>query len=257
MQSPDPAMRAILGAISRGVPLYNSGDIEGCATLYLDIANAVISSGSLTDLSALELSSIVASPALTAMDRAWALRHAFDRFLGDIAFSQRLEAPLPFGFPGPDRAGCVVEKSYPLYRAAVAGGGTGTFGVLFRHISQKGIAMTAPVVSRLGAGAGAGAGADAVNMAFCYQSPTLGAPAAPANGVEVIDVPPMRVLSVGVRGGGGGGGGDPPLALARETLEARLALGDLIATKHWRTLGYNSPMVPPSERFWEVQVVLA
>ena len=80
-----------------------------------------------------------------------------------------------------------------------------------------------------------------------------GATAAPKNGVAVVDSPPLRVLSVGMRGGGGAGG-EPPLALARRVLEARLAVGDLESTGYWRQLGYNSPMVTPSERFWELQV---
>ncbi len=242
MLSPDSAVRAIQAAISRGAPLYNSGDIAGCAALYSATALALAEGGSLTELSALEISSLLAAPPADANARAWALRHAFDRFLGDAAFSPRLEAPLPEGFPAPGRPGRIEEKAYPAYRAAVAPAGGGAFGALFRHISQRGVAMTAPVVSA------------ADTMAFVYERPSQGAAGAPAaggGGVAVVDAPALRVLSVGVRGGEGG---EPPLALARRVLESRLSLGDVESTGAWRQLGYNSPMVPPSERYWELQV---
>ena len=255
MLSSDAAVRAIHAAISRGAPLYNSGSIAACASLYLDTAKSLCAGGALTELSATELSSLIETPPVDANARAWALRHAFDRFLGDAVFSPRLEAPLPAGFPGPGRAGRIEEKLYPAFRAAVAPAGGGAFGALFRHITERGVAMTAPVVSRL---SGAGPPLD---MAFCYEAPAQGATGAGAGGVTVVDTPPMRVLSMGVRGGGGGGGGgggEPlqSLALARRALEARLALGDLESTGEWRTLGWNSPMVPAGERFWELQVRL-
>ena len=250
MWAPDAAVRAIQSAISRGAPLYNAGDISGCAALYLDTARGLCASGSLTELSAAELAALVDAPPGDANARAWALRHAFDRFLGDVSFVARVEAPLPAGFPGPGRPGRVEERRYPAFRAAVAPAGGAAFGALFRHITERGVAMTAPVVSRLGAGA---PGAP-VSMAFCYQAPTQGAagPAAGAGGVAVVDAPPTRVLSVGVRGGSGDG--EPPLALARRALEARLALGDVESTGEWRSLGWNSPMVPPAQRLWELQV---
>jgi hypothetical protein len=83
----------------------------------------------------------------------------------------------------------------------------------------------------------------------------MGAPSSsPRAGVSVIDFPPMKVLSVGIRGGGPTG--EPPLELARKVIEARLALGDLVSSGEWRSLGYNSPMVAPNQRFWELQVAL-
>lgn len=248
MWAPDAAVRAIQSAISRGAPLYNAGDISGCAGLYLATAESLCTTGSLTELSAAELAALVDAPPADANARAWALRHAFDRFLGDVSFVARVEAPLPAGFPGPGRPGRVEEVRYPAFRAAVAPAGGAAFGALFRHITERGVAMTAPVVSRLGAGAPG----VPVSMAFCYPAPTQGEVAAGAGGVAVVDTPATRVLSVGVRGGSGNG--EPPLALARRALEARLALGDVESTGEWRTLGWNSPMVPPAQRLWELQV---
>lgn len=240
----DMALQTIRAAISRGAPLYNSGDIRGCAQVYAETARALTSSGSLTELSTVELSSLVESPPSDANSHAWALRHAFDRFLGDAVFSPRIEASLPRGFPRPRRVGVVEERMYPAYRAAVAAQG-GAFGLLFRHISSNNIAMTAPVVSRLD-------GSRPVDMAFCYEAPSVGVPSGPRDGVSVVDFPEMRVLSVGVRGADLAG--EPALALARKTIDARLALGDVVSTGEWRQLGYNSPMVRPEERYWELQV---
>jgi hypothetical protein len=249
MFSTDAAVRAIHSAINRGAPLYNVGDIGGCAALYLETAKALCASGSLTELSAVELSELAESPPADANMRAWALRDAFDRFLGDLSYAPLVEAKLPRGFPGPGRPGRVEEKSYPAYRGAVAPAGGAAFGMLFRHITERGVSMTAPVVSRLGDG-----GAPAT-MAFCYENPAQGGAGAAGGGVAVVDAPPMRVLSVGVRGSASGGG-EPPLALAKRTLMARLALGDLESTGEWRTLGWNSPMVPPEQRLWDLQVGL-
>jgi hypothetical protein len=246
MSSPDAAVRAIRAAISRGAPLYNSGDVAGCAALYMETARATAVSGSLTDLSSLELVSLLQSPPADANTRAWALRHAFDRFLGDVSFIPRTEAKLPEGFPRPGKAGRIEEKKYPGARAAVATQDGKAFGLLFRHISTNQIAMTTPVLSHLVDG-------NAVDMAFFYATPTLGAPTRPQDGVSVVNIAPMRVLSVGMRGGETG---EPPMALAKRLLEARLALGDVAATGEWRQLSYNSPMVPPSERFWELQVAI-
>jgi hypothetical protein len=240
------ALLSIRAAISRGAPLYNSGDVRGCAQLYADTASALAATGALTEVSAIEVSSLVASPPSDPNTHAWALRHAFDRFLSDAEFVPRIEATLPAGFPRPRRVGYVEERTYPAYRAAVTAQG-GAFGLLFRHISSNGIAMTAPVVSRMDDD-----GSRPVDMSFCYEVPSLGAPSGPRDGVSVVDFPPMRVLSVGVRGDGPAG--EPALDLARRALDARLALGDVVSTGAWRKLGYNSPMVRPEQRYWELQV---
>jgi hypothetical protein len=149
--------------------MYNSGDVAGCAQLYAETARALATSGSLTEVSAFEFHELTATTATVADDansRAWALRHAFDRFLGDVEFAApRIEAKMPPGFPPAGRAGFIEEKSYPAYRAAVARRATGeasAFGLLFRHISSNSIAMTTPVVSRLVEG-------EAVDMAFLYE----------------------------------------------------------------------------------------
>ena len=79
---------AIEGAISVGAPRYNRGDIAGCARLYLATAltliNAQISRGfpgQARILDTLKKGVAEAQMLNDADERAWALRHAFDRVL--------------------------------------------------------------------------------------------------------------------------------------------------------------------------------
>ena len=43
---------------------------------------------------------------------------------------------------------------------------------------------------------------------------------------------------------------------AKRAIEAQLrrVSKDWVRAGSWRLLGYNSPMVPPAKRFWELQV---
>ncbi len=75
-------------AISVGAPRYNRGDIAGCARLYLATAltlvNAQVSRGFAGQARALDTlkKGLSELPLLSDVDeRAWALRHAFDRVL--------------------------------------------------------------------------------------------------------------------------------------------------------------------------------
>jgi hypothetical protein len=169
-----------------------------------------------------------------------------------------MEADLPEGFPMPGRPGVVVDKMYPAYRAAAAEGDGAAFWTLFQHIQKHDIAMTAPVEMTLTADGEAGEGNDGETaaglsmqrMLFMYASPDMGE-AGQDGDVEVIDIPAMRVLSVGWFGGQGG----EAARSARETLEQGLAeRGDLEAAGPMRVLGYNSPSVPTERRYYEVQV---
>ena len=113
--------------------------------------------------------------------------------------------------------------------------------------SRQKIAMTAPVEMSMTEGNN-GRGMSATNMAFLYGDRDLGE-AGRQGKVDVIDVPPMRVLSIGIRGR------QTPekVAAAKKLIEARLQQEGLERTGDWRLLGYNSPMVPNKNRFWELQ----
>ncbi len=90
---------------------------------------------------------------------------------------------------------------------------------------------------------------DAMDMAFLYGSTDLGRTGRDG-AVEVLDVPPVTVLSIGMRGEPN----DESLRAAKAAIEARMQAEGLEKAGPWRRLGYNSPMVPNSRRFSEIQV---
>jgi hypothetical protein len=235
-------MQAIREAISRGAPLFNAGEIETCAAIYASLAEDLSSSPSLGHLHRGLLNAVAQAPPADASARAWAYRRAFDAVLGDEGFKPRLEAPLPTGFPAPGPVAWVVLKAFPAHRCARTA--TGGFGTLFQHISTRSIAMTCPVVSTLSP-------ARAVDMAFLYSSPAQGSlgPSATEPGVVVEDCPAAQMLCLGVRGAVR----DELRELALAVLAAEAAARKLSVGKA-RLLGYNSPMVPDAQRYWEVAV---
>jgi effector-binding domain-containing protein len=118
-------------------------------------------------------------------------------------------APLPEGFPEPTQDGVIEIKQYPEYRAAtvqvtgsLADAPSQGFSPLFNHISSNDISMTAPVETRYPAATltadSTVAGEAAVS--FLYRSLDI-VPSEIAENVQVEDIPPMTVLSLGMRGG--------------------------------------------------------
>jgi len=163
------------------------------------------------------------------------------------------------------------------------------FNTLFDHIKRNEIAMTAPVemiyrsdaaesTADAAAGQEAAASRGAVHtdeaadprprgeadgladrtprmraMAFLYDTPQRG-PVGRQGDVLVRDVPPARVLSLGVRGPYT----DELFKDAVDRLRDRLrSLEDLREAGPPRFLGYNSPFVPPFLRYGEVQIPVA
>ena len=122
-------------------------------------------------------------------------------------------APLPEGFPPPTAKGEIEVKQYPAYRAATVQvrGDLGKaasrgFSPLFRHISDNDISMTAPVETRYPTATlqtGAISEGDAA-VSFLYRSLDV-VPKEVAQNVQVEDMPPMTVVSIGLRGGYGYG----------------------------------------------------
>jgi hypothetical protein len=94
-----------------------------------------------------------------------------------------------------------------------------------------------------------GAGMRAKDMAFLYPSTTKGRPGV-QGGVQVLDLKPIQVLSIGVRGRR-----DEMLVdRARRAIGMHMEAHGLEAAGAWRVLGYNSPMVPSDKQYWELQV---
>jgi hypothetical protein len=89
------------------------------------------------------------------------------------------------------------------------------------------------------------------DMAFLYQNMRLGAPGKDGN-VEVVDVPAMTAVSIGLRGETT----EARVADARSRLEAWLKQqADKYTTAGpLRVMGYNSPFVPANRRYFEVEI---
>lgn len=178
------------------------------------------------------------------------------------------EASLPKGFPPPGPIGKLVIKEYPSYRLAridadKAGGGQGAmFQPLFNHIKRNEIAMTAPVEMEYAKQADEKPGIrdqskgtpNAESMAFLYRETSLGStgPDPKDERVRVADVPPMTVVSIGVRGDYT----DANFAKAVDKLyDWAAAHRDRVrVVGPPRYLGYNSPFVPWFLRYAEVQI---
>jgi len=180
------------------------------------------------------------------------------------------EAKLPKEFPPPGPVDKVMIKDYPTYRVArVKSGPTGLkrgtnemFGPLFNHIKRNDIPMTAPVEIGYsgqnevvtGFTRGAANPPEAESMAFLYGVATWGQVGADKADPRVVveDVPPMTVLSIGVRGSYT----ESNMSAALEKLRLWLAKnpGRVRVTGPPRYLAYNSPFVPGFLRYGEVQL---
>ena len=121
--------------------------------------------------------------------------------------------------------------------------GRRAFWELQDHVKTNEIAATSPVVLTLGDEL------KTVATALVYGRPTDGEAGAVGD-IEVLDLAPVDVLSVGIRGRRN----TEAMAMARKILEARLAAEGLAAAGPWRALSYNSPMVPAKRQYWELQI---
>jgi hypothetical protein len=171
-------------------------------------------------------------------------------------FKPHLEAPLPEGWPAPSLPGLVRLKTYPPMRAAwtdQGDGRNGQFMTLFRHIKDRQIAMTAPVVMAYPPAEAAPPGdalGEPVAMAFLYRQTTQDA-AGPFGAVRVTDDPPLQVVSVARKGMYSSGNFQASVAQLRAWLQAH---------REWqpagppRVLAYNSPFMPFWMKYAEVQI---
>ncbi len=239
----DP-VKAIHAAIDRGAPLFNDGHIEKCAQVYHDTAAKLLRDDrALGAWDRMQLGMALRKPHKDASEQAWNLRHAFDAILANMSFEPRMEASLPKGFPKPGPVGRIVEKRYPVYRAARASGGNMAFWTLFSHIKKNKVEMTAPVEMTMDQRM------RPRDMAFLYERPDQGA-AGKQGRVDVLDLKPLTVLSIGMRGRRS----SADMELAKSLLEAHMQAEGWQRDGDFRALGYNSPMVPADKQFWEFQV---
>ena len=165
------------------------------------------------------------------------------------------EAELPQGFPQPGPVDVIIVKQYPAYRGAFITskddprGENSMFRPLFNHIKKNDISMSSPV--EMAYPLDAKEGTKATSMAFLYGNPNAGQLGKDGI-VQIIDVPAMTVLSIGVRGSYSAAN----FRANVEKLTAWLDKNDL--TYHPvgapRYLAYNSPFVPWFMKYAEVQI---
>ena len=120
-----------------------------------------------------------------------------------------VSAPLPEGFPPPTEDGVIEIKQYPEYRAAtvqitgnLASAPSQGFSPLFDHIISNDISMTAPVETRYPTDTlqSESVTEGEATVSFLYRSLDI-VPQEIAQNVQVEDIPPMTVVSLGKRGG--------------------------------------------------------
>ncbi|MDY0169051.1 MAG: heme-binding protein [Thermoguttaceae bacterium] len=174
----------------------------------------------------------------------------YQGFASDTAngeeFNLIKEAEMPEGFPSPTAVGRIEVKQYPAYRRATAAG-MGEFWRLFRHIKQNSVSMTAPVEMEYGNARDA---AGKRSMSFLYERPDQGSTGRQGS-VDVVDVPPATVVSIGCRGPQSASS----VEAARQRLLQWLSENDqYVPAGPMRVMGYNSPFVPRDRNFFEVQI---
>lgn len=119
-------------------------------------------------------------------------------------------APLPEGFPPPTPAGQIEVKHYRAYRAAtfryrgeLAQAANRSFYPLYQHISANQISMTAPVETRYPDSTLSEEGSlneeGEAYVSFLYRSTDI-YPEEIAQNIQIEDIEPMTVVSLGLRG---------------------------------------------------------
>lgn len=198
-----------------------------------------------------------------------------------VAGPMRTTAALPEGYPRPTAAGLIEIKHYPSVRraeieveASPRWGMNMAFGPLFRHIKNRDIAMTAPVEADVPAlskerreaaqGQGPGNRTAMMTVSFLYRTMEQGQTGPAEERVRVVDLEPVTVVSMGVRGVVDNNRLEREIIKLDEWLEAqgptnpgpdgKLAPGRWHTDGPPRVMGYSGPDVPRRNQWWEVQI---
>ena len=180
-----------------------------------------------------------------------------------------ITTPLPEGYPAPTPPGAIELKQYPTVRraemrmeadkkVASQSGRNVAFWPLFNHIQKREIEMTSPVemnypqmrIEDTGGAKTEGELTSAWTMSFLYRTTDLG-PLGDDGKVHVVDVAPMTVLSIGMKG---------PYLASRDIASTQTLRTWLAANPQWRAAGpvrslyYNGPDVMPANQWSELQV---
>jgi len=249
------AVKSLEAARDEATALADAGKPSDAVTAYEKAAKSVVASAGADSDAGQVLTRALASaekiddPAARAGRLAIGVQEA----IVALTFKPKMEAELPEGFPKPGPVSEVIVKEYPAYRMArtAMSGQNQAFLTLFKHIEGNGIAMSAPVEMGYRRGEKAGAAPEPRTMAFLYGKPTIGAPGKQGD-VDVVDVPAITVVSIGVRGSYN----DERMADTSKRLDAWLEAhkDQYERAGEPRFLGYNSPFVPPWQQYGEAQV---
>ena len=166
-----------------------------------------------------------------------------------LRFRISREAKLPVGFPEPTPLGEIQRKEYPAYRLArAASKKDSAFFTLFGHIQKNKIEMTAPVEIRYDE---TNSKYEQIDMAFLYGEPDWGKLGDAGKGVTVEDIPALTTISIGLSGDY-----ETDLIPYVDALETWLAknASDHERDGKVRMMGYNSPFVFKSKRYFEVEI---
>jgi hypothetical protein len=170
---------------------------------------------------------------------------------------------LPEGFPPPTSEGQIEVKQYPAYRSAtvrysgeLSMAANRAFDPLYRHISSNNISMTAPVetrypVSTLEASEiGARDERGEALVSFLYRSTDI-YPQQIAQNIQVEDIAPMTVVSLGLKGSYDYSSYQKNIERLREWLAQH---------PEWTVVGsprrffYDAPYVPEPAKRSEIQI---
>lgn len=196
-----------------------------------------------------KLQTVLDQPETNVNKQVKSLQTALSESAAILNFRIKTESDLPKGFPEPCALGEIQLKHYPSYRLARAPSKKdNAFFTLFNHIKSNNIEMTAPVEMRYDE---SDQKYQQIDMAFLYGAPDWGKLGDAGKGVIVEDIPAMSTVAIGLTGDF-----DPNASAYIETLESWLAqnASDYERDGKVRVLGYNSPFVWKSQRFFEIEI---
>ncbi|MGH2414058.1 MAG: heme-binding protein [Microcystaceae cyanobacterium] len=178
-----------------------------------------------------------------------------------VGVYQANSAPLPEGFPSPTPDRKIEVKSYPAYRAAtyhyqgnLAEAANQAFYPLYQHISSNQISMTAPVETRYPSSTLETAGSldpqGEASVSFLYRSTNI-YPEAIANNIQIEDIPPMTVVSLGLQGGYSYGNYREGLVRLEDWLRQNPQY-EVVGSP--RRFFYDGPYIPDALKRSEIQI---
>lgn len=221
---------------------------DGLATLQ-NAAEAALEARPNNLLISTKLQTVLGQQETSVNKQVKSLQTTLTEAVAILNFRIKKESDLPKGFPQPSALGEIQLKHYPPYRLARAPSKKdNAFFTLFNHIKSNKIEMTAPVEMRFDE---SDQKYQQIDMAFLYGAPDWGKLGDAGKGVIVEDIPAMSTVAIGLTGDF-----DPDASNYIEALESWLAqnASEYERDGKVRVMGYNSPFVRKSQRFYEIEI---